>query len=272
MRRLLLIILTLGLVSAVAVSAALASVSARPAAAALTLCPETTGVGIPCCGPPTAVSSDSTCCDQMNCCPAAPTAAQIATACCVTCAVPTLTITASPNPSVTGAPVTISGVLSGGAQDTITLWQKLPGGSEFQQLATTMAGATGGYSFALANVGTDRAWYVTGALLQSVTVTQQVSAKLTVKASHRRIRAGSTVRLSGTVAPSQRGASVLLLQRSGGAWKLLTRTRLSAASGFAIRHRIVNAGAVALRVELPGSSDNLPSFSPVITVTATARR
>jgi hypothetical protein len=239
-------------------------------------CPEsTTAVVTPCCGPIVAQADVATCCTaQADCCTAVTPTAQIATVCCpvtpvvtgcctdaTTCTTPALTIAASPDPSTTGGAVTVSGTLTGDAGGTVTLWQELPGATAFSQLSVTTANATtGAYSFALAkgSVTTDRAWYVTAGTAQSVTIDQQVSARVTIAVT----RHAGALSVAGTVSPAQPGQRVLLLRRVGGQWNIVAKARLGAGLRYRFRHHFSGSGTVRLRVELPTDSRNVQSFSP----------
>jgi hypothetical protein len=277
-RRLLILSVVVGLSLALAPLAA--AHTARPLRASgpsvrAIACPESmTAVVTPCCGPIVAQAEIAGCCTAAaDCCPVAtPPTTQIATVCCpaspvVTscCTAPTtceaLSIAASPDPSAAGAAVTISGTLTGDAGGTVTLWQELPGATTFSQLAVTTSNATtGAYSFALAkgSITTDRAWYVTGGTAQSNTVDQQVSAHVTIAVTHR----ADTVSVAGAVSPAQPGQRVLLLRRVGEQWNIVARARLGAGSKYRFRHHFSGSGSVRLRVELPGNSRNVQSFSP----------
>src|SRR5690242_13856733 len=125
------------------------------------VCPEASDNAFTCCGPvtpnpgPSSGCCPSPCCGSSPCCAAAGGAEPA-------CPVVQLTISASPNPSVAGLPLTISGRLQSGASGrAVDLWQELPGQSTFKRVAQTTTDGSGGYKFArgLGVVRTNTSWY-----------------------------------------------------------------------------------------------------------------
>jgi hypothetical protein len=223
------------------------------------ICPLGAGrtMTVPCCGPPISGAQA-----VYPCC---------AGAAMIACPVPAATISASPEPSLSGAVVTISGVVTG-AGTAVQLWQELPGRASFSVVASTTADSAGAYRFTLpaGSVTTNRSWYVTAGRVHSATLSHQVKAKLSFTASPRRTPAGRRMTLSGTVAPSHAGERVLLQRQAGTGWKLVARVPLSAASRFRTRIRFTRAGRVRLRVLLPADARNVQSQTGVITLTVTS--
>jgi hypothetical protein len=194
-----------------------------------------------------------------------------------TCCTPTpcpsgsLTIAASPSPSIAGQKVVISGGMMGnpaaGAQ--VVLWRELVNQSSFQRVAQTVTSSAGQYSFTLkrGSVMADQAWYVTSNGMQSSTVHQQVAALVALAASTRSTVVGQTIVLHGNVTPAHAGQVVLVEVRHAGAWRVMARPRLGHSSTYSLSHRLTKAGAAVFRVVLPADSLNARSTSPAVTVT-----
>lgn len=228
-----------------------------------------------CCGNPVCCST-TPCCTGIDCCPApASGTATTPSTCCTTTPCPSgsITIAASPDPSTAGQKVVISGSMVGTpvAGTQVVLWRKLAGQSSFQQLAQTTTDGSGNYSFTMTpgTVMADQAWYVSASGMQSSTVQQQVAAVVAVASSARSIAVGHAIVLRGHVTPSHAGQVVLIEVKRGGAWRVLARPRLGHGSTYSVSHRFARAGADALRVVLPGDSQNARSTSRTVTVTVT---
>ncbi len=261
MRRPLLISLLAVLIAIGALDLSAGSPAAAGPAPAI-VCP-LAGPIIPCCGPPInapPAQSIPPCCLNPGgplCCPGTPA-----------CVLP-MTIASTPNPSVAGSAVTISGQITGGAAGTaVALWQELPGQKSFHQIAQTTTDSSGTYKLNRpgSKVKTDRAWYMAAGGARSLTIQQVVKAKVTVSARASKISGGHKVTLTGKVDPSHRGQRVLLEERIGGTWRALGHTRLSKQSRYTVSHRWAAPGVVKLRIALPADTQNAASLSPVTTV------
>jgi hypothetical protein len=187
------------------------------------------------------------------------------------CILPT-TIASTPNPSVAGSAVTISGhVAAAGAGTAVALWQQLPGQKSFRKIAQTTTDSSGAYKLRRGGgqVKTDRAWYIAAGAAKSPTIEQVVTAKVTVSARVAKLSGGHRITLKGRVDPSHTGQRVLLEQRVAGTWQVLGHARLSKKSRYAISHRWAQPGVVKLRIALPSDKRNAASFSRVTTVSLT---
>jgi hypothetical protein len=169
-----------------------------------------------------------------------------------------LTIASTPNPSTAGKKVTITGRWSGTtAGTTVQLWQKLPGGTTFKEVAQTSNGATGQYEFVRPAVETSRQWYVTAGGDRSPTVVQRVRATVTL-----------TRLLHVHVSPNHAGERVLIEQRTKHGWKVIARPRLTRSSSSQGSVPVaIGSGTVNLRAVFPGDGRNARSISPVVRVT-----
>jgi hypothetical protein len=202
------------------------------------------------------------------CCPLA--AQDLLALCCplnADCASP-LTISASPDPSTAGDPVTISGAMTGVAGPTsVALWQRPSQQSSFALVATGTMTA-GHYTIvrAAGQVQTNQQWYVTAAGARSPTIEQPVQAVVTLKAAR---TSRLTVVLSGHVTPWHGRELVALEVRRHGVWRVLASPRLNLASSYSVAVRPVPGGAANVRTVFGGDPRNVRSSSPVITVAGT---
>ncbi|HWE32806.1 MAG TPA: hypothetical protein VG410_04925 [Solirubrobacteraceae bacterium] len=235
MRRLLVL-----LVVALALGGAtIASASGRQHATRMIVCPVTASV-IPCCGPPIAQADSISCCPG----PAQPLCQ------------PDLSIGASPDPITAGAKVTVAGALlhtSAAAATTIQLWQELAGDNAFSKDGTATTDGSGNWSITVAagTVMTNRSWYATGDGLRSATISERVSAIVT-------LRGAGAATLHGSVTPAHPRARVRLQQLSGSKWVTIARTRLSRHSAFSFARAGIHG---TVRVLVAADKENALSVS-----------
>lgn len=254
MRRLLHLLVPIGLLVIVAATAAAARSVAPSRAQRAIVCPGLRPALIPCCGPPTGAPDQV---QQALCCPVI-----------ADCAF-TITIISAPDPSTAGKPVEISGRLLGaGAGTAVVLWQRLPNQSGFHRVAQGATNASGQYLLVLGRgvVKTTRQLYVTAGGATSATVDQQVHASLTLSPSARSVNRAARVVLKGLVTPSHARERILLEQRVKGKWRVIARPRLTRASRYSVAHRFIHQGVVDLRAVLSGDRRNTRSFSAVVTI------
>jgi hypothetical protein len=215
------------------------SASARQRSAGMIVCPVTASM-LPCCGPPIAEA------DAVHCCPG-----PVQSTC-----LPNLTIGASPDPIAAGAKVTVSGALlytaSSAAGVTVQLWQEVAGDDAFSQAGTATTDGSGTWSMTIpaGSVMTNRSWYATADGLRSVTVSEAVSAVVT-------LRAGAAA-LHGSVTPGHARDRVWLQRRSGGRWVTVARTRLSRHSTFSFARAGIHG---TVRVLFAADKENALSVS-----------
>jgi hypothetical protein len=254
--------------------------AASPATAIV--CPQAGPHIVPCCPVPTNAGPQAQpiCCQPAVCCPPTmccatgttpqPICCPSAGCCTPVCVAGTLTIASSPNPSMAGRKVVISGALTGrtvsGAQ--VDLWGELAGQSSFHQMSQTTTDGSGQYTFTLGSgsVVTDQAWYVTSNGLQSATIQQQVGALVSLSSSARSTTVGRPIRLNGHVAPSHAGEVVLIEASRGGAWRVIGGPRLGPGSSYAVSESFSKRGTVRLRTVLRGDTHNGQSISPTLTL------
>ncbi len=250
-----------------AASASSSGAVGAPAARAAIACPVSRSSKIRCCGPPVAHASATRaipCCygvepAQPICCPTS-TAGN-------TC----LTIATSPDPSSAGAQVVIGGqLLIGGAGQTISLWQRLPGQTHFRlvQHGTATTNPSGDYLMVrpAGPVQTNRKWYVTANGLRSRTVTQSVRALVTLVPSETLVAPGDVVTLSGHVSPSHTGQRVKVELNAGRGWQTIAQPPLDSRSNYSVNYRVTQTGTFELKTVLAGDTRNIASSSPLLTI------
>ncbi len=172
-----------------------------------------------------------------------------------------LTIAASPNPSVEGRQVVISGRLGAAANSgvAVALWEQVAGAAGFSRVATAVTGSSGDYSITRTNVTTNRSWYVTAGGETSLTVAQQVAATVTIKRTHRFV-------LSGAVQPAQTKATVSIQQRTGSGWQTVAQAPLRTGSVYKLAFR--SAHRAVVRAMWVGDARNSTATSRAVAVPA----
>jgi hypothetical protein len=174
-----------------------------------------------------------------------------------------LTIAATPDPSVEDRSVVISGRLTGGSGVTVTLWEKVAGAGGFSAAGSGMTDATGDYSITRAGVTTDRSWYVTASGDTSTTVSQQVAAVVTASLARLPLRPGGRrFLLSGSVAPDHAGESVTIQALRRGRWTALGTAPLRAGSVYGFMLHAPRRERV--RALWPGDSRNASAASAAV--------
>jgi hypothetical protein len=231
--------------------------------APIIVCPLAANSVIPCCGPPITHASSTDVIPPPLCCP--PNAL---------CAL-ALAVKSAPNPSTAGGRVTVSGRLSGSPDvgSPVVLWQRLPGRTGFQRVATASTATAGQYTIArpAGAVETNRFWYVTAGGMRSRTVAQQVQATVTLTIAASGAAPGQLRTFRGHVSPAHAGQRVVLEQRSHAGWQALARARLDRGSNFRLRHKFRHRGAKQVRAVFPGDSRNIRSPSGVVVVAVVAQ-
>jgi phospholipase C len=178
-----------------------------------------------------------------------------------------LTLSASPNPSIAGQPVRLTGQAFGSrsAGLSVQLWTKVAGQRQFHAGRTTQTDYAGRYSISLprGNVDASRQWYVTAAGARSPVVSQTVSALVSLASSNQLPLPGQRVRLRGYVFPWHGGDQVQLQRRvpGSGGWSTIALAGVGHNSNFHFAHSFA-AGRVSLRALLPATTRNGSSLSP----------
>ena len=184
---------------------------------------------------------------------------------------PTLTIAASPDPSLEGKRVKISGQLFGTSSVShvkIVLWEKLAKQHSFHRVLSTRTNSGGHYSIVrrAGAVKTNRAWYVVANGLRSATVHERVRSRLTLTDSIKSASNGERVTFHGQVTPAHPGQHVVIQQRTSNGWSRLTSGVLDSASRYTIAYRFTVAHQTQVRAVLGGDARNVRSFSKTVTL------
>jgi phospholipase C len=252
-----------GGVVALALATSSSAVPARGNAIACPLASPATA----CCGPPIAAGSARR--DLLpDCCA---TVVSPRALCCPPNAlcVQSITIGSTPDPSVTGEPVGITGqVLGAQAGTVVRLWHRLPGQRRFHRVQRTTTDGSGHYTFSRADgvVTTNREWYVTSEGRRSPIIEQRVQAIVSFATSNANPGPGDVVTFSGNVSPSHAGQHVLLEQAVDGGWELIGTPRLDGASNWVAKHVFRTAGNFTVRAVLLGDGRNVESVSSPLTI------
>ncbi len=181
-----------------------------------------------------------------------------------------LSLGATANPIVAGAPVTFAGRLKapdhGGV--TVSLWQELPGQRRFTRVTDTTTGPGGGYRIALpaGAVVVNSRWYATARALRSPTIAESVRALVKLASTATYAVAGDREVLSATVSPNHAGQQVLLQRRTGDRWRTVGRPRLRRDSTFTLPRSFTTAGTQQYRVLVTATARNLASVSRPLSI------
>ncbi|MFI4984365.1 MAG: hypothetical protein ACHQAV_00085 [Solirubrobacterales bacterium] len=168
---------------------------------------------------------------------------------------PQLTISSSSDPISYGGSVTISGVAAGAPSQSLTLLARVPGG-KFAPVATTTS-AGGKYAFTQSPLRST-AYQVTSATTKSSILFEGVKYVLTATPVALTAQAGKALTFTGTVAPVHAG-HVIYLERQGPAglgFNVAEVGTVSAAGTYSISRTFFGAGAMKLRIKIPGDPEN----------------
>lgn len=186
-----------------------------------------------------------------------------------------VTINATPNPDVTGEPVTIYGQLTAphNAGRRVVLWHRIAGQRHFTIISRTRTTATGFYDFQRAEgvVRTNRNWFVRSAGVRSPIVHEKVHSEIKMVDPPPTVLTRQRVAFVGTVTPGNvhRGDRVYLqVQRgaNGDKWHTIDRGRVRAGGAFAIYHRFALPGSRTLRVLIKRDRFNLAAATTPVSL------
>jgi hypothetical protein len=193
---------------------------------------------------------------------------------------PALTINASADPIAFGQSVTISGVLAGGANTTVTLLARTVHQRGFAPVAQAMADAAGSYSFPAQSPMNSTFYEVEGSVsgcppptpghvtcdlvkapgapLRSAVLYEGVRYVLTAQVSPTSVLEGQTLTFTGTVAPGRPG-HVIYLERQNASNQEFHVVRVGTVtpeSTFSIPYQVFSTGTLVFRVYIPGGPEN----------------
>jgi hypothetical protein len=181
---------------------------------------------------------------------------------------PNLTIKPSADPISYGAPITIEGVLKGGAGKTVTLLSHAKGIKTFSPAATTVAGPSGEYKFVQTPL-INTFYRTTGGGLNSAVVVEGVKYLLTAGTTATKVLSGQALTFSGTVTPSHKEKTVYLERENlfGHGFHVTTVGEVLFPLGtYSIEHVFHGTGKQVYRVHVPGDPENQGTSSPTFTI------
>jgi hypothetical protein len=185
--------------------------------------------------------------------------------------VPGFSINASATSIDFGQSVTISGVLDGGANTSVTLFGREERGGPFIPLAAGTTDATGAYSFTQSPVR--NAVYEVHVTTTPATRTAQlfvgVHDVVSITASTTSGKVGDGVMFTGTVTPDKTGHVIFLQRLDGGVWRTVVVGRVGAGSNYALAYVLDSPGQVQFRALVPGGPRNQRGISSAVTVAVT---
>jgi hypothetical protein len=182
-----------------------------------------------------------------------------------------LTIATAPSNILAGQSMLIYGHLQGpnNAGQQIILYHRIAGRPSFTIIQRTRTNANGDYEFVRADgiVITNRRWYVVGPNgTHSNTVSEQVSALVSLSSSQPNTTTGQQVVLSGHVFPA--GAHVnqkVMIQEqnglNGNGWKTITSTYTNGHGDFSLGKAWRTPNDYTLRAVVAANAFNVQSFS-----------
>jgi hypothetical protein len=172
---------------------------------------------------------------------------------------PNLTIESSANPISFGTPITIKGVVKGGAGKPVTLLARKKGSSSaLAPVMSTTAGVEGKYEFVQTPL-TSTFYRVTAGGLNSRRLFEGVKYILTAAVSAKTIQSGQPLTFAGTVTPAKAGKTVYLQRENtfGGGFHIIDVGTVSAGGTYSITHNVFGpAKAANFRIKVPGDSEN----------------
>jgi hypothetical protein len=170
---------------------------------------------------------------------------------------PKLTINSSADPVSYGQPVTLSGVLAGGAGKKVTVFSRTAK-QPFAKVEEVTADATGEYKFLIPAATTSTFYHVTSGGISSTVLFEGVKYLLTATAAPTTAQAGQPVTFAGTVTPGNAGKVVYLERENafGGGFHVTNITTVTAASTYSITHFVFGSAKQVFRVKVPGDPAN----------------
>ena len=188
---------------------------------------------------------------------------------------PRLTIHSSTDPVSFGAPITITGILAGGADKPVMLLGHPRGSTVFTPIPTpaTMTNGAGEYTFVVPSALENTFYRVTGTGISSAVLFEGVKYVLTAGVSATKIQAGQVLTFSGTVAPDHVGHVVYLERQNilGGGFHVVdvgtvTSIGTPATGTYTIPYTVFGSGMQVYRIKIPGDPENQATSSAPFTI------
>jgi hypothetical protein len=169
---------------------------------------------------------------------------------------PRLTINSSADPASYGSPITISGVLAGGANQKVTLLSHT-GATQFAASQASTTNGSGEYKFVIPSAISNMHYRVTNGSIKSADLYQGVKYVLTSGISATTVASGQPLTFAGTVAPAQVGHEVYLeRQNPNGGYHVVDVTSVVTGGTYSITHYVFGQGKQVYRIKVPGDPTN----------------
>jgi hypothetical protein len=189
----------------------------------------------------------------------------------------TLTLDATPNPVLFGAPVTVSGTVGGRPANTPVVLQRnnFPFTAGLTDVGNPqVTNANGQFSFPVLDVTSTTQFRVRTTeqppALSSV-VTAGVAVSVSVRASVRRVSDGARVLITGVVKPAHEATPLAVQKRKNGVWTTakggVTRHASASSSGYSVKMHIKRGGLYRVFVRVT-DGDHTSGTSPEFTIRA----
>jgi hypothetical protein len=182
---------------------------------------------------------------------------------------PNLTLNPSADPITVGQTVILSGTLSGGTGQVLSVFAQTHG-QKLTEIGQTLADSNGYYAFPQTPLH-NTIYQVKGGGKSSAQLFVGVKDLLTASETPSTVAAGQSVTFSGTVAPDKTG-HVIYLQRqnpSGNGFHTVQVENVGPGSVYSITRRLFVPGTKVFRVLIPGGPANQGAASQPFTVTVT---
>lgn len=180
------------------------------------------------------------------------------------------TIASSAQPIDFGQSVTITGVLTGGANTSVTLFARDEWRGRLHAIASGVTDANGAYSFTQAPPR-NTAFQVrvtSNPHTRTARLFQGVRDVVSIAASTDTATVGDVVTFSGSVQPNKSGHVIFLQRLDAGIWRTIAVARVGVGSTYAIPYTLAAAGTAQYRTLVPGGPINQRGVSSAVQVTA----
>jgi hypothetical protein len=187
---------------------------------------------------------------------------------------PRLTILSSADPVNYGMPVTISGVLAGGASQKasqkVTLLTRT-GVTQFAKAQDSATNGSGEYKFVVPAATANTHYRVTIGTINSAVLYEGVKYILTAGIAASTVVSGQPLTFSGTVTPAQVGHEVYLERQNtfGGGYHVVDVTSVLTGGTYTLAHYVFGSGKQVYRIKVPGDPTNQAVSSTPFTIEVT---
>ena len=160
-----------------------------------------------------------------------------------------------------------AGSVCSGQDEFVRLQRRLAGTATFENFRAELTTTDGDYTFEDVVIDRNADYKALApahdncASAESSVVTVLARGKVTIAANDTTPKRGSTIRISGSVQPSDPGSKVRLQQRRGGGWETVLGDRLSSRSRYLFVFEATGPKTQRYRVHWLGSKQNEPGTS-----------